>query len=416
MDATTQSDKSVRHITLDALRGFAVMGILAMNIAAFNMPFMAYLSPAIYGGDTGADLISWFFSYIFFDGKMRGLFSLLFGASMLLVAERAESKGESANRVHYSRMLWLALFGLAHFFFIWFGDILFLYATVGCIAFLFRKWQPKRLIKWALIVYAFGFLLFTAGTGGMLYAQYRASQPDATAKQIKDYEKIVKDDDFTSVGTDKDIALHRSGYAEIVGHKFREEWSDPLTGILQSILETLPLMMIGMALLRNGFLLGEWDQRRYRKWALYGVGGGAILSAIAAFGQYISGFNPVIVINTQISWMILPRLLMTVGYAAALILLIHHLAGTGFLSRVVATGQAAFTNYLGTSIIMTTIFYGYGLGLYGFVSRAELWLFVFGAWAAMLLWSKPWLKLYRYGPLEWLWRSLARMELQPLRR
>ena len=147
MDTTAHSNLNVRHITLDALRGFAVMGILAMNIAAFNMPFMAYLSPAIYGGDSGADLVSWFVSYIVFDGKMRGLFSLLFGASMLLVAERAEAKGESANRVHYMRMFWLALFGLAHFFFIWFGDILFLYASVGSIAFLFRKWQPGRLIR-----------------------------------------------------------------------------------------------------------------------------------------------------------------------------------------------------------------------------------------------------------------------------
>lgn len=416
MDAIEQSDLNVRHITLDALRGFAVMGILAMNIAAFNMPFMAYLNPAIYGGDTGPNLLSWFVSYIIFDGKMRGLFSLLFGASMLLVAERAEAKGESAIRVHYARMFWLALFGLAHFFFIWFGDILFLYASVGCIAFLFRKWQPRRLIKWALIIYALGFLLFTAGTGGMLYQQYQANQPDATAKQIKDYEKIVKADDFTSVGTNKDIALHRGSYAKIVSHKLREEYLQPFGGVLQSIFETLPLMMIGMALLKNGFLLGQWDRRKYQQWALYGVCGGAILSAIAALGQYSSGFNPVIVINTQIAWMIFPRLLMTMGYAAALILFVQWLAGSGFLARVVATGQAAFTNYLGTSIIMTTIFYGYGLGLYGFVSRAELWLFVFGAWALMLLWSKPWLERFRYGPLEWLWRSLARMELQPLRR
>ena len=412
----TETSGQTRVISLDALRGFAVMGILAMNIAAFDMPFMAYLSPAIYGGDTGADLGSWFFSYIVFDGKMRGLFSLLFGASMMLISDRAEAKGENPVKIHYTRMFWLAIFGLAHFFFIWFGDILFLYASVGCLAFLFRKWQPRRLIKWALIIYALGFLLFTAGTGGMLYAQYQASQPEATAKQIKEYKEIINDDGFTSVGTNKDLALYRSGYVEIVSHKLRKEWSHPFTGILQSVLETLPLMMIGMAFLKNGFLLGQWDRARYRQWAIYGVGGGAILGALAAFGQYISGFNPVIVINTQIAWMIFPRLLMTIGYAAALILLVQRLSGSGFLSRVVATGQAAFTNYLGTSIIMTTIFYGYGFGLYGFVSRAELWLFVLGAWAVMLLWSKPWLERFQYGPLEWLWRSLARMELQPMAR
>lgn len=416
MDAVTGADANVRHISLDALRGFAVMGILAMNIAAFDMPFMAYLSPAIYGGDTGANLVSWFASYILFDGKMRGLFSLLFGASMLLIAERAEAKGESAAKVHYARMFWLALFGLAHFFFIWFGDILFLYASVGCLAFLFRKWQPRRLIKWALIIYAAGFLLFTAATGGMLYVYYKASQPGATEKQVKAYEKIVKNDDFTAVGTRKQIKLYRSGYAEIVSHKLKEQRWEPLSAVLQSILETLPLMLLGMALLKNGFLLGQWDHARYRKWAIWGICGGAALSAIAAFGQYASGFNPIIVINTQVSWMILPRLLMTLGYAAGLILLVKRLEGSAFLARVVATGQAAFTNYLGTSIIMTTIFYGYGLGLYGYVGRAQLWLFVLGAWLLMLLWSKPWLQYFRYGPLEWLWRSLARMKVQPLRR
>lgn len=416
LNAETGTDADVRHITLDALRGFAVMGILAMNIAAFDMPFMAYLSPAIYGGDTGADLMSWFVSYIFFDGKMRGLFSLLFGASMFLIAERAEAKGKSAAKVHYARMFWLALFGLAHFFFIWFGDILFLYASVGCLAFLFRKWQPRRLIKWALIIYAAGFLLFTAATGGMLYIFYQAHQPDATSKQVKAYEKIVKNDDFTAVGTRAEIELYRSGYAKIVSHKLKEQRTEPFGAVLQSILETLPLMLLGMALFKNGFLLGRWDNVRYRQWAIWGIGGGAALSAIAALGQYVSGFNPIIVINTQISWMIFPRLLMTMGYAAGLILLVQRLAGSAMLARIVATGQAAFTNYLGTSIIMTTIFYGYGLGLYGYVGRAQLWLFVLGAWGLMLLWSEPWLRHFRYGPFEWLWRSLARMKVQQLRR
>jgi uncharacterized protein len=416
VDATTNPGVNVRYETLDALRGFAVMGILAMNIAAFDMPFMAYLSPAVYGGDTGANLASWFVSYIIFDGKMRGLFSLLFGASMMLIIGRAEAKGESGAKVHYARMFWLALFGLAHFFFIWFGDILFLYASIGCIAFLFRRWEPRRLIKWALVGYALAFLLFSAGMGGMLYTQYQASQPGATAKEIKSYEKIVNSEEFSSVGTNKDIKLYRSGYLQIVGHKLREEWSEPFTGLLQSIFETLPLMMIGMALLKNGFLLGHWDRQLYRQWAMWGVIGGGICSALSAGVQYASGFNIVIVLNAQIAWMILPRLLMTIGYAALLLLVIRRFSRSRFIARVVATGQAAFTNYLGTSIVMTTIFYGYGLGLYGFVSRAELWLFVLGAWVLMLLWSKPWLEHFLYGPLEWLWRSLSRMKMQPLRR
>jgi uncharacterized protein len=186
-----------RHVTLDALRGFAVMGILAMNIVAFAMPDMAYMSPAIHGGDTGADLASWFTSFILIDGKMRGLFSLLFGASMLLIVDRAAAKGENAARVHYSRMAWLAVFGLAHFYLIWFGDILFVYAVIGCIAFLFRNWEAKRLIKWAIGLYAAGTLLWTGLMGGMIILQKSAQAPGAPPEVVKEYQAMMNGPEFS---------------------------------------------------------------------------------------------------------------------------------------------------------------------------------------------------------------------------
>jgi uncharacterized protein len=107
------------------------MGILAMNVVAFAMPFNAYLNPAAFGMEGSADYWSWAFSFILIDGKMRGLFSFLFGASLLLVIERAETKGESAASIHYRRMVWLLLFGLLHYYLIWFGDILAGYAMIG---------------------------------------------------------------------------------------------------------------------------------------------------------------------------------------------------------------------------------------------------------------------------------------------
>ncbi len=115
-------------------------------------------------------------------------------------------------------------------------------------------------------------------------------------------------------------------------------------------------------------------------------------------------------------WGAIPRLMLTIGYAALLIMFIGHYRNHPMLSRVAAAGRAAFSNYLGTSLVMTTIFYGYGFGLFGYVGRAGLWLFVLGAWAVMLLWSRPWLMRYHYGPLEWLWRSLARGKVQIMRR
>ena len=119
---------SPRFLEMDALRGFAVMGILAINIAAFAQPEMAFVNPLVASHASDLDVASWAANFILFDGKMRGLFSLLFGASTALVIERAIAGGQSAAKVHFFRMAWLAVFGLIHFFFIWFGDILFLYA------------------------------------------------------------------------------------------------------------------------------------------------------------------------------------------------------------------------------------------------------------------------------------------------
>lgn len=403
-----------RHVSLDAMRGFAVLGILAMNIIGFSMPEWAYVTPKAYSGETVTDQIAWFFSFVFIDGKMRGLFSLLFGASMMLIIERAEAKGESAARVHYARMFWLALFGLAHYFFIWFGDILFLYASVGCIAFLFRNWEPRRLIKWALIIFALGFVLWGLQFGGLQVMQYLATRPDADPKLVKQFQQILSSPDF-AFDIRNQLALHRGSYSGIVAHKLAD-WFAPIGLVLQTVTETLPLMMVGMACKKNGFLTAEWAETDYKRWARKMLIPGLILTMLIGAALAYSGYDMIASLATMFIWGSIPRQLMTIGYAALLIILVQRMAGSGFIARVAAAGQAAFTNYLGTSIVMTTIFYGYGFGLFGHVDRVEVWAFVIGAWAAMLLWSKPWLERFRYGPLEWLWRSLARMQFQPMRR
>ncbi len=406
--------EKTRHISLDALRGFAVMGILAMNIIGFAMPEWAYVSPGAYGGETPADRISWFFSFILVDGKMRGLFSLLFGASMMLIIERAEAKQQSAARTHYARMFWLALFGLAHYFLLWFGDILFTYAMIGCVAFLMHEWEPKRLIKWALIVYGLGFILWIAQLGSLQFLQWAAGQPGADPDIIGNFREVMAGDDFNA-NVASELALHRGSWASIFTAKVREWWL-PFGAVLQAITETLPLMMLGVAMKKNGFLTGDWADADYRRWINRLLPAGLLSTAALAAFAWFSNFNLVHTLAIFMAWSAVPRLMLTIAYAALLILSIKRLSGSAFLDRVAATGRAAFTNYLGTTIVMTTIFYGYGLGLYGYVSRPALWLFVLGAWAVMLLWSKPWLERFQYGPLEWLWRSLARMELQPMRR
>ena len=401
-----------RHISLDAMRGFAVMGILAMNIIGFAMPEWAYISPAAYGTDTLADKIAWAFSFVLIDGKMRGLFSLLFGASMMLIIDRAVAKGESAAQVHYRRMAWLALFGLAHYFFIWFGDILFLYAIIGMIAFRFRNWPPAVLIKVALIIFAVGLALWGLQFGGLQLFQYFATRADATAGMARQFRELMDSADL-AFNVAPDLSLHRGSYAAITMSKL-EDWAAPLLLVVQSASETLPLMMIGMAMQKSGFLTGAWAAADYRRWAMRMVPVGLLLTLALAVWMVAVDFDRITALAVFYFWGGIPRMLLTIGYAALLLLLIGHYRNQPMLARVAAAGRAAFSNYLGTSIVMTAIFYGYGFGLFGHVGRAGLWVFVLGAWAVMLLWSKPWLMTFHYGPLEWLWRSLARGKMQAM--
>jgi uncharacterized protein len=412
MNAVLGDFRQDRLITLDALRGFAVMGILAMNIIAFGMPEWAYITPKAYGGDTMADRITWLISFIFLDGKMRGLFSLLFGASMMLIIENADAKGESARQVHYSRMGWLAVFGLAHYFFIWFGDILFLYAAMGSLAFLFRKWEARQLIKWALIIYGIGFTIWALQFGGLQFLQFLASQPGANPELVKLTKEIFDSGEFDTNPAPY-LELFRGGYAGIFAKRL-EEWFTPLTMILQSGTETLPLMMIGMAAKQNGFITGNWNRADYIRWAKIMIVPGLIINVALGVWVVAANYDVVTALAALMAWGLIPRILLTIGYAALLIMIIQRLDGSAFIDRVAAAGRAAFSNYLGTSIVMTTIFYGYGFGMFGSVSRLGLWAFVISAWVIMLLWPKPWLARFNYGPLEWLWRSLAKRRLQPM--
>ncbi|VAV96548.1 Membrane protein, partial [hydrothermal vent metagenome] len=184
---------SPRYLELDAMRGFAVMGILLMNIVGFAMPDMAYFSPAVYGGTDTPDVIAWALSFVFVDGKMRGLFTLLFGASVMLVIERAEAKGQNSAKIHYSRMLWLAIFGLAHFFFLWSGDILFLYAAIGCIIYFMADMSAEKLFHYGLLIYIAGFIAYSAIMGSLLYMQYQAGLPGASEAVISEFKDAMAD-------------------------------------------------------------------------------------------------------------------------------------------------------------------------------------------------------------------------------
>ncbi|HZB69249.1 MAG TPA: DUF418 domain-containing protein, partial [Sphingomicrobium sp.] len=178
--------------------------------------------------------------------------------------------------------------------------------------------------------------------------------------------------------------------------------------------ETLAYMLFGMAALKSGFLTGAWDNARYRRVAVTALAVAIPVYMLLAALLLADGFSVPGIFTYSFTATVPFRPLMLVAYAALIILATRR--GGWLVDRIAATGRSAFSNYLGTSILMTGLFYGWGLGWFGSLSRVELWLVVAAMWLVMLAWSKPWLDRFAYGPLEWLWRSLARWEIQPFRK
>ncbi|HEY7810666.1 MAG TPA: DUF418 domain-containing protein [Allosphingosinicella sp.] len=404
-----------RIATLDIVRGVAVLGILAMNIADFALPSPAYINPLAYGHHGPADLVSWVAGFLLFDGKMRGLFSFLFGASMLLVIERAEAKGEPSARVHMRRMAWLGIIGLFHYYLIWHGDILFGYAAAGAAAWFFHTAGPAKLVRIGIGFLLAQFLLCALLAEGVYMLGAAAAVPGATADVLTAW--AGKQNMFgvpSASQLAETLALDRGSWWGLVDDRLIKDPAGPFVGLLFFSCETIGYMLFGMAALKTGFLTGGWDAARYRRIAILCLGG-----ALAVYGVYAAlliadGFSVTAVAAVWLAATVPVRPFAVVGTAALIMLATR--SGGPLVARIAAAGRVAFTNYLGTSLAMTTLFYGYGFGLFGELRRAELWLVVFVAWGVMLLWSKPWLERFHYGPLEWLWRSLARGRLQPMRK
>ena len=410
-----EASTTSRILTLDIVRGVAVMGILAMNIVAFAMIPQAYINPLAYGTESAADLASWAFSFIFIDGKMRGLFSFLFGASMLLVIQLAQKSGDSARRVTFARQLWLLLFGMIHYYFIWFGDILIGYALIGMIAWLFRDKEPRALIRWGIALVAVQLLIMS---GSAFYAHSLSAAiagGDASPETLKEWAGLTRDIAVPSAQLlREEMALYLGSWWGIAEYQLTEKATSPLFFTFLFGWETLAYMLFGMAALKSGFLTGAWDNARYRRVALTALAVAIPAYALLAGLLLADGFTVPGIFTFLFTATVPFRPLMVVAYAALVILATRR--GGWLVDRITATGRAAFSNYLGTSILMTALFYGWGLGWFGSLSRVELWPVVVAMWVVMLAWSKPWLERFQYGPLEWLWRSLARWELQPMRK
>ncbi len=399
-----------RISSLDFIRGIAVMGILGANIVVFGQPMMAMASPDGFLTDA-ADPNGWWWlaQFVLIDGKMRALFTILFGAGIYLFLERAWERGEG-TALQAQRLAWLALFGLIHFYFIWFGDILFHYAACGLCCILLARQSVKT-------QFSLGFAGYVAGTliGIAMYgAFYLLAQMDASNNP-----ELLEIQTKMSAGFKADattVAMIKAGdYAGFVGTNLTQFWYYPFANVPNFFMETASLIMIGMALYRMGFFTGGIERSKMVRWGWISLVGGTAVSLAIGLWMINLGLDIWSVSWSLFGLSMLPRLAMALGLAALFV--VYSPGWSGWLSdRVRAAGRAAFTNYLGTSVLMMIVFHGWAFGLFGKLSRPELYLVMLGAWVVMLVWSKPWLDRYRYGPLEWLWRCLTYRQVFAIRK
>lgn len=387
-----------RHQSLDVLRGVAVLGILMVNIPTFFLLPEAYQYPP---GDPGFDAAgaqAWLFVHIFFEMKFITIFSALFGAGILLMTGDGP---DTSTKVHYRRMLWLLAFGMVHAYALWFGDILVAYAVFGMIAVLFRRMAVGKLVFWGFFwIVLTGLLMVGMFASFMLMPEEidpamvgMAQSPEAAARTIAAYQE-------GSIGR--------------WGHNALMALMSQLTGLAFFGGRVIGVMFLGMALFKSGFLILKWSAARYAITALVCLAVGLPLAWYG--GQHALAID----FDLRGMWLhtatnYVASLLVALGYASV-VMLVCKLPWAALLrAPFAAAGQMAFTNYLTQTITLVILSTGtIGFGLYGTLGREELIPIVLGIWAAQLIISTLWLRVFRFGPFEWLWRTLTYWKLQPI--
>lgn len=402
------TDDSNRIDALDFLRGLAVMGILLANIVAIGLPTPAQIVPFTTGTDGPVDLGVWTFNFLLVDGKFRALFAMMFGASMLLVMESAEMDGRDGLTAHRRRMLWLALFGIVHHVLIWPGDILLPLALAGLIATRFVARDTLTLVKWALGLLALQWAIALIAVLPTYALRSAALAPGATADLVARWQGLS--DALGAPGGQviaTEMALFGSGYGAILSARLAGLGKDMLDIALFALPELLAFMALGMAMLKGGFLSAQWTAEQYRAtWRRAYLVGLLPMAGLAAW--VLLGHDPLAAQAAGIAWSVPLRLPLAAAHAALAIGLAIRFPDNVLVGAVRAVGRLALSNYLLCSLVLTTLFYGYGGGLFGALSRTELMLVALAVWGLMLGWSVLWRRNWRQGPAEWLWRRLAR--------
>jgi len=414
--------------TIDVLRGVAVLGILAINIDFFALPMMVLFNPNIAGGFDGFNLLVWKFDYYLFFQKMMAIFSMLFGAGVVLMHQRAEAGGRRFGRIHYRRMWWLLVIAMIHAYVFWYGDILFTYAICGLILFLLRRRSPRLLIILGSAVLIFGALIMI-GSGAQFSflkneAQKAIAARDAGESLSDQQEYIIETWDrmsemFATTGgeIEEEIEAYRGSFVDAFRYRIGQSIMMQTQGLLfRALWRALGLMLLGMALMKMGFFSGTRSRRFYIILAVIGYGVG--LPAVVYGAESLIAHDFDIVYNFMIGehYNYFGSVLVSLAHVSLIVLICKANILPGLRRCLSMVGRMALTNYLLMTLICTTVFYGYGGGLFSRVPRMGLFGIVVAIWIILLLISPWWLNRFKFGPAEWLWRTLTYWKAQPMRK
>ncbi len=419
---------------IDMLRGVALLGILLMNIPVFALP--EYFSEAFKSDPGNPNFWALAFTTILFEGKMRALFGMVFGAGVLLFALKKEQVGRPVHGLFYRRMFWLVFFGALHaHLLLWFGDILFLYGVCGMLVYLFRNVKPVYLVMFVPVV-----ALFDFGAGTLFYRNIRSARlayveassvqsrgqslTDVQTNAIAAWREIEKTLIPNRDDVEENTREMKSGYGTVASRVRPLSLKYETTLLPFAVFDSLALMLLGVGLYKWGFLTGGWSLRNYRKVAMIGYGIGLPLVTysyyygVVHFPTVEEGLSHLEA--TPINWigLIYPfqRILLVLAHISVLILIYKLPMLQRLFRRLEAVGQMAFTNYIMHTVICTLVFYGYGLNLFADLQYYQLLLVAAAIWLIQLIISPLWLRAFNFGPLEWLWRALTYLRFPPMNR
>lgn len=408
----TPVTQTERIQTIDILRGFALFGILTVNMYMFSHPFQNYLLPTAPDLPWYDQLATWLVR-IFTEGKFYPLFSLLFGLGFAIQLERARERGGRFVPVYLRRMLVLLGFGLIHAYFIWIGDILTLYALLGMFLLLFSGVKkPRTLLIWAAIFWTL-LQLGTFALAGLV--EFGRSIPEA-AEQIE--ATFAMQETMFVADRERALEAYSSGsFADVTAQRARDLQTVWVGSIAMAPM-VMTMFLIGSYIGRRGFFRDVAAHNHiFRRLVIWGFAIGLPANLLAAImieqtGRVEFGWG----LATANFLLSLGGVAQSLAYLGAITLLSQRLPWSRWLGALAPVGQMGLSNYLLQSIVCTMIFYSYGLGLFNQIGTAAGLLLAVVIYSLQIPLSHWWMARFRYGPAEWLWRTLTYLRPQPMRR